>query len=129
MKCSICGRTERQQLVYCRMCKAWHCSSHFNSALISSSGRLLRSPMIVNGYVDAHGSVVEAMYKEIRYRLSLEGPQERQVVKFGSQTIGLIELSTDVTSPWKAYTPASDLVGQRETAAGAIGCVVQAFAC
>jgi hypothetical protein len=129
MRCSICDNKSRQQLVYCTMCNAWHCASHFNSALISSPGRLLRSPMVVDGYVDAHGPVVEAMYKGTRYRLSLEGPQERQVVKFDSQTIGLIELSTDIGSPWKAYTPASDLVGQRETAAGAVGCVVRAFAC
>ena len=129
MRCNICGNEKRQQLVYCSMCNAWHCAGHFNSALISSPGRLVRSPMVVDGHVDAHGLVAEAVYKGTRYRLSLAGSQERQVVKFGSQTIGLIELSTDVTSPWKAYTPAGDLVGQRETAAGAIGCVVQAFAC
>ena len=129
MQCSICSNERRQQLVYCTMCDAWHCASHFNSALISSPGRLLRSPMVVDGYVDAHGSVAEAMYKGTRYRLSLEGPLERQVVKFGSQTIGLIELSTDIGSPWKAHSSSGDLVGQRETAAGAIGCVVQSFAC
>ena len=129
MKCSICGNKGRQQLVYCTMCKAWHCAGHFNSALISSPGRLLRSPMVVDGYVDAHGPIIEAMYQGVKYRLSLEGPQERQVIKFGNQTLGAIELSTDVTSPWKAYTHTGDLVGQRETAAGAIGCVVQVFAC
>ena len=129
MNCSICGNNENQQLVYCRMCEAWHCASHFNSALISSSGRLVRSPMIIDGHVDAHGPIAEAMYKGILYRLSLEGPQKHQAVKMGSQTLGSVELSTDVISPWKAFTCAGDLVGQRETAAGAIGCVVQAFVC
>jgi len=129
MKCSICDNRESQQLVYCTMCNAWHCASHFNSALISSPGRLLRSPMIVDGHVDVHGLVAEAMYKGILHRLSLEGSQTHQVVRHGKQTLGLIELSTDVTSPWKAFTPAGDLAGQRETAAGAIGCVVQAFMC
>lgn len=129
MKCSICGNTGRQQLVYCEMCDIWHCASHFNSALISKSGRLLRSPMVVDGHVDVHGSVAEAMYKGTLFRLSLKGSETRKVVKFGGQPIGLIELSTDVGSPWKAYTQTSDLVGQRETAAGAVGCVVAAFAC
>lgn len=126
MKCSICDYIGRQQLVYCTMCKAWHCASHFNSALISSSGRLLRSPMVVDGHVDAHGSIAEAMYKGTLYRLSLEGSQKHQIVKMGSQTLGAVELSTDIISPWKAYTHNGDMVGQRETAAGAIGCVVQA---
>ncbi len=129
MNCSICDNREDQQLVYCAMCDSWHCAVHFNSALISSPGRLLRSPMIVNGHVDVHGPVVEAMYKGILHRLSLEGSQEHQVVKMGSQTLGAVELCTVVISPWKALTPAGDLVGQRETAAGAIGCVVQAFMC
>jgi len=127
MKCSICGNRESQQLVYCTMCEAWHCAVHFNSALISSPGRLLRSPMVVDGYVDAHGQVAEAMYKGIQYRLSLEGSQGHQVVKLGSRSLGSIKLSTDVISPWKAFTPTGELVGQRETAAGAIGCAVQAM--
>ena len=129
MKCSICGKESRQQLVYCSMCDTWHCASHFNSAPITSPGRLLRSPLVIDGHVDAHGPVAEALYKGMRYRLSLVGSQEHQVVKFGSQTIGRIELSTDVTSPWKAYTMSDDQVGQRETVAGAIGCIIQAFVC
>ena len=129
MNCSICGNDEGQQIVYCTMCKAWHCTSHFNSAPISSPSRLVRSPMVIDGHVDAHGLVAEALYKGTLYRLSLEGSQKQQIVKMGSQTLGLIELSTDVISPWKAFTHTGDLVGQRETAAGAIGCVIQAFVC
>lgn len=129
MKCSICGKVGRQQLVYCTMCKAWHCASHFNSALITKPGRLVRSPLVVEGHVDVHGPVAEVVYKGTRHRLSLEGSQTHQVVKRGSQVLGSIELSTDVGSPWKAFTSAGDMVGQRETAAGAVGCVVQAFVC
>ena len=125
MECNICGNRESQQLVYCSMCNARHCASHFNSALISGPGRLLRSPMVVDGYVDVHGSIVEAMYKGMRYRLSLVGSQ----VKYGNQVVGQVELSTDISSPWKAYASSGDLVGQRETAAGAVGCVVQASMC
>ena len=127
MKCSICGDDNSEQQVYCSMCKSWHCASHFNSALISSPGRLIHSPMIVDGHVDVHGTKVEATFRGARLGLSLIdlGVEEYSLLS-NNNILGTVKKTDDLLSPWKAYVN-EDMVGERLSPAGAVGCVIQAI--
>ena len=126
MNCSICGSGKEKQQVYCTMCKSWHCASHFNSALISSPGRLVHSPMIVDGHVDVHGMNALAVFRGKHIDLSLAkiGIEEYSVSATGG-ILGSVRKTEDMLLPWKAYV-GGDVVGERVSPAGAVGCVVQA---
>ena len=124
MKCSICSSTSRGKMVYCSMCESWHCVAHFNSALIHRPGRAMRSPLVLQGMVEVHGNVVEATYQGAQLRLFLaEVAAGKYLVKMGDHALGMVVAASGPVPSWSAYVDEA-LVGQRETIAGAVGCVV-----
>ena len=130
MKCSICDNKRRSRMVYCSMCQSWHCVAHFNSALIYHPDRALRSPLILHGWVEVHGDIVEATYQGAQLRLLLAKiAMDKYLVKSGGNTIGMVKTSEGPVLSWDAYIDET-LVGQRQTVAGAVGCVIDgAIAC
>ena len=122
MKCSICGNVRRSKMVYCSMCQAWHCATHFNSALIHRPGRMVRSPLVLYGRVEVHGNTVEATYQGAQLKLFLvEVATDKYLVRLNDATIGMIKKGPILS--WDAYIDKT-LVGQRPTVAGAVGCVI-----
>lgn len=122
MKCSICGSARKSKMVYCSMCQAWHCVTHFNSALIHRPGRTTRSPLVLYGRVEVHGDTIEATYRDVQLRLFLaEVATGKYLVRLDDATIGMIKKGPILS--WDAYIDET-LVGQRPTVAGAVGCII-----
>jgi len=81
--------------------------------------------MIVDGHVDVHGMNVEATFRGARFDLSLIdlGVEEYSLLS-NNNILGIVKKTDDILSPWKAYVN-EDMVGERLSPAGAVGCVIQ----
>jgi len=82
--------------------------------------------MIVDGHVDVHGMNALAVFRGKHIDLSLAkiGIEEYSVSATGG-ILGSVRKTEDMLLPWKAYV-GGDVVGERVSPAGAVGCVVQA---